>query len=268
MKILDTYKVNNLVSNCIYPFISSPGDERANEQVSLTCMHTLWLREHNRIAKYLAKLTGITDDEELFQMTRHIVVAQMQAITFGEFLPIVLGPTTMSKHDLSLRPYSYTAYDYQVNPSILNEFSTAAYRFGHSLIHNKFPSMNKDFRKERKGEFQLKDMFQSPHIILNESSATIERFLRGLTDQASQKVDNFITRDIRDLLFEERDKNDRVLKFGFDLPALNIQRGRDHGIPPYFKMRRFCGLSVPRSFDDLYKTHSLYVVSKLRQAYK
>lgn len=37
---------------------------------------------------------------------------------------------------------------------------------------------------------------------------------------------------------------------GLDLVALNIQRGRDHGVPPYYKLRRLCGLRPVTSFND------------------
>lgn len=67
------------------------GDERVNEQVSLTAMHTLWLREHNRVAGVLHQLNPGWKDEILYQEARRIVAAEFQHITYNEFLPLLLG---------------------------------------------------------------------------------------------------------------------------------------------------------------------------------
>ena len=69
------------------------GDIRCNEQISLTTMHTLWVREHNRIARALRRINPFWSDERLYQEARQIVGALIQKITYVDYLPKILGPT-------------------------------------------------------------------------------------------------------------------------------------------------------------------------------
>lgn len=67
------------------------GDSRANENLFLTTMHLIWARHHNYIASELEKLNPHWNDERIFQEAKRIVTAQLQHITYNEFLPVILG---------------------------------------------------------------------------------------------------------------------------------------------------------------------------------
>ncbi|KAG8229280.1 hypothetical protein J437_LFUL009641 [Ladona fulva] len=112
-----------------------PNRSIVNEQLVLACMHTLLAREHNRVAHALALINPHWDDETLFQESRRIVIAEVQHITYNEFLPIILGKEVMHKFGLLLQKEGYwDGYDPEVNPNVIDAFAAAAYRFGHSLL--------------------------------------------------------------------------------------------------------------------------------------
>ena len=73
----------------MYCFVA--GDGRVNEQTILALLHTLFVREHNRVAKEMGRVNPHWNDETIFQEVRHIMAATMQHITYNEFLPMVLG---------------------------------------------------------------------------------------------------------------------------------------------------------------------------------
>lgn len=124
------------------------GDDRSNEQLQLAVMHTLWMREHNRIADKLYALNPHWSDEKLFQETRRIIGAMVQHITFNEFLPIVVGRKTMTKYGINLLKYDYyNGYDPKINPGIRVEFQASAFRFGHSILPDTTERYNKFHEK-------------------------------------------------------------------------------------------------------------------------
>ena len=124
------------------------GDLRAIEQPGLAGMHALFLNEHNRIAELLKKNVKEASDEEIYQIARKVLGAQMQNIVYNEFLPIVLGTKTMDNFQLTLPQEigGETQYNSSVMATITNEFATVAYRFGHSLIPNQFLPSNYPIR--------------------------------------------------------------------------------------------------------------------------
>ena len=144
------------------------GDSRVNEHHGLTGMHTLWVREHNRVAKELQKYHNNWDNEKLFEEARRIVIAEYQHIIYKEWLPIILGTSYMDGLGISTLSRGYSnAYfgegtrPEQFDPRVTNEFATAAFRFGHSLIPPKF---NVDFKRkgQPKSSYDLKEVFFNP----------------------------------------------------------------------------------------------------------
>ena len=114
-------------------FLERAGDSRAREQPALASLHTLFLREHNWIAREISFRNPGLSDEEVYQRARKIVGAEMQNIVYNEFLPIVLGNEAYSE-GLVTNGDQRSSYRPELDPSINNEFSTAAFRFGHSMI--------------------------------------------------------------------------------------------------------------------------------------
>lgn len=210
------------------------GDVRANEQVGLAVMHTLFVREHNRVAAILEAENAEKTPEDVFQSARRVVIAEMQKITYEEFLPLLIGDV--------IPPYE--GYNPEVNPSIFNEFSVAAYRLGHSMLNSQLLRVDASGSTVPEGNLSLRDaFFSAPSILTNESS--LDPILRGLAKQTHQKIDVKVVSDLRNFLFGQPGSG------GLDLPSLNIQRGRDHGVASYNDTRAAVGLPRVVSFSDI-----------------
>lgn len=87
------------------------GEHRTSENIALVGVQLLFNREHNRIASELAKYNPTWDDQRLYQETRRIVVAELQHITFNEFVPQFVGNTSLNP--LATNEY-YKGYDPKV----------------------------------------------------------------------------------------------------------------------------------------------------------
>ncbi|XP_041668807.1 peroxidasin isoform X3 [Cheilinus undulatus] len=215
------------------------GDHRANEQLGLTAMHTVWFREHNRIATELLRLNPHWDGDTIYHEARKIVGAQMQHITYSHWLPKILGEAGVKMMG------TYAGYNPNVNAGILSAFATAAFRFGHTLINPILYRLDEDFQPIPQGHISLHRAFFSPFRIVNEGG--IDPLLRGLFGVAGKMrvSTQLLNTELTERLFS------MAHAVALDLAAMNIQRGRDHGIPPYNDYRTFCNLSSAHTFDDL-----------------
>ncbi len=207
------------------------GDIRANEQVGLTAMHTLFVREHNRWADTLSAQNPGWDDETVYQTARKIVGAEIQKITYADWLPSMMGGTLSA----------YTGYDEAVDPSMSAAFSTAAYRFGHTMLNEELLLMGPQGQDH--GSYDMHESFFNPDLITPEGK--MDDLLRGLAWQEANEIDTQVIDDVRNMLFGPPGSG------GLDLLAINLQRGRDHGIADYNTMRQDFGLPAVDSFDDI-----------------
>ena len=218
------------------------GDVRCNEHVSLTVIHTLWVREHNRIARDLRKWNHFWSDERLYQEARKIVGAMIQKIVYYDYLPKILGKKVF---DVVIGEYNY--YSKYVDASIPNAFATAAFRFGHSLVRPKFQRLKPDYSAALP-PLELVDMFFNPSQYA--ASYGVGPLARGWVGADSRHLDEHLNDVLTSRLFETSSGP------GMDLASLNIQRHRDHGMPTYGAWKEFCSKKFPQLQSTTFENHT------------
>lgn len=223
------------------------GEVRTNEQALLASMQVLWMREHNLVAREIGEAIPEWDDEIVYQTARKIVNAEYQVTTvrarapptlftlprtqnivYNEWLPLLIGSGTIP---------AYSGFKEDVDPSISSLFSTAAFRFGHSMVPQDIKRVGPDNLEIE--TMRLKDTFFSPSLLLK-SGTMIEELLRGFIRQCAMKLDAKVVDDLRNFLFDGVENAG-----GVDLATANIQRGREMGLPSYMQTRKLLGLSTP-----------------------
>jgi hypothetical protein len=207
------------------------GDVRANENVALTALHTLFVREHNAIVARLGRPLPNQREDERFEIARAIVGAEIQAITYKEYLPALLGPD-------ALPPYQ--GYNSAIDPGIENAFSTVAFRIGHSQVAYKL--QRRDSHGGDLGAVSLMDSFFNPALL---AKGGLESFFRGLASQLAEEGDQKVNFYLQNTLFGPPGAG------GMDLASINMQRARDHGLPSYNQLRVDYGLQPALGFADV-----------------
>lgn len=194
------------------------GDNRVNEQPGLSAMHTFFVRYHNALAKELFATPRRSSERLVFQEARAIVGAVMQVITYGDWLPHIVGPTVRAKYGLNLG--RAVRYDPHTDPSLFNSFASAVFRFGHSLIAPVVPISTTETEL-------LGDVFDSPMVTRNNLDGLAAGYSFSTNSNGrSQPADQILTSEVTNRLFANSGP-------AFDLAALSIGRGREHGIPCY-----------------------------------
>ncbi|CAK9300862.1 unnamed protein product [Gordionus sp. m RMFG-2023] len=257
---------NGTQKGCVGEWCYMAGDVRCNENPGLTALHVIWLREHNRLARGLASLNPHWNDERIFQETKRIVVAQYQHINYFEYLPIVLGKKIIKLYpDLKVSPIAeyYYGYSPELDPGTSQAFSTSAFRFGHSMVADKLIYVETTPQFTRETVTYLREGYFRPSLISGHSYPSLpDNILQGLLYQKSYIMDNYASPELVDHLYQTKPSVP-----GLDLIALDIQRGRDHGLPAYNNWRVWCGLKPFTTFDELAEVMPIDLVDKFRSLY-
>ena len=221
------------------------GDPRGTENPDLTSVQTLFIREHNWHVDRLKTLHPTWTGEQLYQRARSIVIAELQNITYKEWLPKVIGNDHIP---------AYTSFNPAVDSTITIEFAAAAMRFGHSIV-----SGAQD-RVDEQGNI-LESLTLAQAFFLTptqfERNGGADGFIRKLASDISNKLDVYIIDDLRNLLDDP--------PAALDLAATNIQRGRDLGLPSLNQMRVALGFPAYTAFSQI--TSDTIVANALQTAY-
>lgn len=246
-------------------FCFRAGDVRVNEQIHLTVLHTLYMREHNRIADRLATINPHWNDERIYHETRHIVAAGVQHVMMIEYIPLLIGEKMAQLYNLTghnsevnlmHNSHYWHGYDPSVTTSVSNSFAAAAFRQGHTFIQSTVERYNKFH--EFLGSEKLRNLFKQPFLLYQPGA--LDELTLGLINQPSQSYDPFISQEISGHLFQPPQS-----QFGHDLASINLQRGREQGLPGYNLFREWCGLPRAETFEDLvpYLTnHTAFLYSR------
>ncbi|XP_076437029.1 salivary peroxidase/catechol oxidase-like [Babylonia areolata] len=196
------------------------GDNRLSVFPGLTTTHLIFHLEHNRVAEALRGGHPGWDDERLYQEARAIMIAETQNLVYREYLPLVLGRKLMRFFGLRKR----ASYDPNVNPSIINAFQTAAFRFGHSQINNIFV-----LNPYTGQNVSLNNTYFRPYMLFYKGKPIFGDLMLSLMTHRGQKVDPEFAFGVLDDLFLGVDAPGH----SSDLVARSIQRARDHGLAGY-----------------------------------
>lgn len=208
------------------------GDVRANENPFLTSMHTVFAREHNRVCDELIIKHPTWTDEQLYQHARKIVGGEIQSIVYNEWLPL-----------MGIDLPAYVGYNSSLNPGILNVFSAAAYRYGHTTINSVLVRMNNEGNYIAQGDILLRDAFFNPEA--TRQIGGVEPYLIGMATVIQQDFDCKVIDDLRNFLFGAPGAG------GQDLVVLNISRGRERGLADYNTIRTDFGLEALTNFSEM-----------------
>lgn len=245
------FKVGNSSSVCY-----EDGNSRIMFVPQLRVVQLIFLNEHNKIADSLASINKKWSDEKIYQETRRIIIAVFQHITYNHWLPVLLGEKFVKDLNVTSTKKSHVDYNSDVEPVISNAVATAAFPSLNSMLDNFIKLYKED------GTI-LKETHLRDHIVEDFTDKNyIDQLVKSMITQNAQKLDTKYADTLTKYWYSISGD------FGVDALSLDIQRGRDHGLPGYVKFRKYCNLSEIKTFDDLNKIIHHEDVRKLRTLYE
>jgi hypothetical protein len=238
------------------------GDGRANENIGLTAVHSIFHSEHNRLAAHTkdvvladaaAMLAGGSTQAEAVAFLNEWLTDDVAAVPVDQaaidgliwdgnriFQAAKFGTEMQYQHlvfedfarkiqpniDFFVVPDGYHA---DINPSITAEFAHVVYRFGHSMLNEQIDRFDTSFTSDQIGlieAFLNPVAFDANHTITDGVAAG--DIIRGMTRQVGNEIDEFVTTALRN----------NLLGLPLDLATINLARGRDAGVPSLNAARR------------------------------
>lgn len=233
------------------------GDTRGDVHPGFTLLTTVFLRNHNRLARQLRRRHSEWDDEKIYQEARKINSALVQHVTYTQFMDGLLGKPNNVRVS-HRRDEHEDFYNPGQDPTISMAFSTAGYRL-HTYVPGAFVLRDKHYQILK--SLRLRDVFHNPlHLLANN---TYDDLARGLCAQPLHEFNNVYSPEMTEWLFPED-----VKKWGLDIVSLNVQRGRDHQIPGYPSYRQYCGLGASSDWVDMTDFIPADLVHRLLRSYR
>ena len=200
------------------------GDGRANENLMLTSIHTIWARNHNFwVDELKARTNDAWTEDQYFEAARTMNIAEYQRVVFTEFAEAMAGGIDAPEDGGPNLEHGFGGYDPTVDAAISAEFAHVAYRFGHSMLNEEVTYV--DTQTGQQHQTSLVEAFLRPD---NVDGIGIDNLLAGSMSTPHQAIDVYMTNALRNQLVGRP----------LDLAALNIYRGRDTGVAPFNEVRR------------------------------
>ncbi|MBP7001873.1 peroxidase family protein [Amaricoccus sp.] len=246
----------------VSPSSFAAGDNRANQQTHLLSQQLLWARNHNWHVDQLEAKYPTWTQEQLFEAARALNEAEWQHIVYAEYMPKLIGAQALS---------AYSGYHADVDATVINEFTTVAFRFAHSASPQIMPILDEDgsvativttdaSNPTVTGPLNLGLAFQLGANGVRNNDA-VDAIVRGQLTGLEQEIDRFVVDGNRNALFGPAVNG--------DLTVFDIQRARDHGVGLYNKLRDGLGLDTYDDFDDFGADNNVDAATllKLKQLY-